>query len=392
MSIFRGISEKIIKNRSVIPPVTQELVLEQLKNVIDPDLHKDIVSLGFIKKLKIESKKQGVSIKFDLQLTTPACPVKDELKKQCVDVLRKIPGVYEVLVELTAKDHEKDPRIKPRSKEREAKSGLSQVKNIIAVASGKGGVGKSTTAVNIARSLAALGAKVGVLDADIYGPSIPTMMKVAKPNSMDGNFVIPPTEQGIKVISVPMFSKPEKAQILRGPMAGNLVKQFLTQVAWGALDYLIIDYPPGTGDIQLTISQTVPLAGAILVTTPQELALSDVRKSVAMFEALKVPVIGIVENMSYFVCDSCDKQHFIFSQGGGKKLANKFGLPLLAEIPIETKFMEFSDSGKDYIEEAKNSKEFGSVYKELAGQIAREVSILQSKSGQNLGSFTLTWK
>ncbi len=268
---------------------------------------------------------------------------------------------------------------------------LSGVRQIIAVASGKGGVGKSTSAVNLAYCLIALGYKVGLLDADIYGPSLAIMTGVGNPEEMQGALVVPPIHQGIKMISVAMFASASSAQILRGPMAGNMIKQFLTNVAWGELDYLLIDYPPGTGDIQLTISQTASLAGAIMITSPQEIALADVRKAIAMFGTLKVPVLGIIETMSYFICDSCDKKHFIFTQGGGAKLAAEFALPLLGQIPLAAEITASSDEGKP-LSLHRTSSPAAQAYRAAAEQCLSELGRLSQQNTAALGSFTLHWK
>lgn len=369
---------KVAENQSVI--LSESAVYDALKNVIDPDLHKDIVALGFVKKVKIQASQVAVEV----QLTSPACPVKEELKKQCEDFIRRIPGVLEVKVDLTFPKNRNNPQSGQK-----INNGLVRVNNIIAVASGKGGVGKSTTAMNLARSLAHSSAKVGVIDADIYGPSIPTLSKVGKPTRMEGSLIVPPEVDGIKLISVSMFSENNKAHILRGPMAANLVKQFLSGVAWGELDYLLIDYPPGTGDIQLTISQIAALTGAVIVTTPQDLALIDVKKAISMFDTMKVPVVGLIENMSYFLCDSCSKKHHIFKTGGGKKLAQSLGLPLLGEIPIEPHIVKASDEGFGFGE---NNLSLQQPYKEVTERFVRELAILNSNLGASLGSFSLTWK
>lgn len=366
------------------PPVTEADVNKALANVQDPDLHKDIVSLGFVRNIDIK----GDVVSLDVNLTTPACPVKEQLKNQCEDELKKIPGVREARVTMTAtttrstpKQAEAQPAVNPA---------LAGVKNIIAVASGKGGVAKSTTAVNLAYALAQAGSKVGLLDADVYGPSIPRMVKFTKPASQEGATVVPPEAEGIKVISVAMFSDGGRATILRGPMAGGVIKQFLTQVEWGELDYLIIDYPPGTGDIQLTISQTATLSGALIVTTPQEVSLIDVRKAVDMFKTLKVPVLGVVETMSYFVCDGCDKKHHIFRQGGGERLARDYGVSLLGQIPIDPAIAVGGDEGRPHVLTAPSATA-AKAYLDVAGALARQVSILNAQNEGVLSSFSLTW-
>lgn len=361
--------------------VTEDQVKQALKVVIDPDLHRDIVSLGFVKDIKIKAKSVFVQV----ELTTPACPVKDLLREQCEKAISDLPGVEKVTVEMTAQTRRSTtiPDL--------VKDALGQVKHIIAVASGKGGVGKSTSSVNLAFALQQKGSKVGILDADIYGPSLMQMTKVSKPEQTQGQMVVPPTFGGVKIISVAMFTEAGQAQMLRGPMVAQIIRQFLTQIAWGELDYLIIDYPPGTGDIQLTLSQIAPITGAVAVTTPQEVALIDVRKAISMFDTLKVPVLGVVETMSYFVCDNCDKKHYIFRQGGGRRVAEEHGLPLLGEIPIDPTVSSLSDDGKPIVISAADSQ-VAKAYDEVAGQVAAQQSIVAAQSEGALTHFKLEWK
>ncbi len=372
MGIFSDMKEKLTGS-GPSRGISEDQVREALKAVVDPDLHKDIVSLGFVTKVEIEGTKVAVTV----NLTTPACPVKEKLKSQCETEIRKIPGVAQVDVTMTA-----TTRGAKTSAQATVHPSLANVKNIIAVASGKGGVGKSTTAVGLAYALTKAGSKVGLLDADVYGPSIPRMVKISKSAIQDGQVIVPPEADGIKVISMGMFQAGDKAAILRGPMAGTVIKQFLTQVDCGALDYLIIDYPPGTGDIQLTISQPAPVTGAVIVTTPQEVALMDVRKAVSMFTTLKVPILGVIETMSYFVCDGCDKKHFIFRQGGGERLAREFGVALLGQIPIDPAIVQGGDDG---------SPQFAG-YVEAAGATAQQLSIINAIDDGALTQFSLVWK
>lgn len=381
MSLIKAVTDKF---RGGIPGgslINEDMVRSALSKVIDPDLHKDIVSLGFVKNIKIAGGKVSVSV----ELTTPACPVKELLKEQCTKAIQELPGVTAVDVNMTAVT-------RGQNQQAVAAGALSGVKNIIAVASGKGGVGKSTSAVNLAYALAAQGSKVGILDADVYGPSVPLMTKVANPTEMTANNeVIPPIVDGIKVISVAMFSSAGKASILRGPMAAQIIKQFMTQIAWGELDYLVIDYPPGTGDIQLTLSQLAPLTGAVIVTTPQEVSLIDVRKAISMFETMKVPVLGVVETMSYFLCDGCDKRHEIFRAGGGKRVADEFGLPILGEIPIESIVAVDADEGNPVVKAHPDSAAAKS-YVAAAGATAAQLSILHAQDQGALAQFSLTWQ
>lgn len=268
--------------------------------------------------------------------------------------------------------------------------GLGRVQNILAVASGKGGVGKSTVAVNLARALAAQGLRVGLFDADIYGPSLPLMTKAGRPEHMEGHLIIPPEDQGVKVLSLGMLSSPDKAQILRGPMAGNMIRQLLIQGAWGELDYLIIDYPPGTGDIQLTLSQVARITAAVIVTTPQEVALADVRKAVAMFDALKVPVLGVVENMSIFVCDGCGKEHAIFAKGGAARLSKTYGFPQLAAIPLDPEVGIRADRGESMIDQS--TSPVAAAFDSAAAKMLAELTALKARSSAGLGSFALKWR
>ncbi len=272
-----------------------------------------------------------------------------------------------------------------------APAGLAGVKNIIAVAAGKGGVGKSTVSVNLAYSLRKTGAKVGIMDADIYGPSIPTMVKIDTDPQTNGNVITPPEAGGIKFVSIAMFSQAGDANILRGPMAGNVAKQFLTQVDWGELDYLIIDYPPGTGDIQLTISQTASITGAIVVTTPQELALLDVRKAVSMFKTMKVPVLGVVETMSFFKTPESDEKHYIFGKGGGERLCKEYGISLLGEIPIVPEIAQSGDSGEPFCLKDPES-DSSNAFMEIAKKTTNMLSILNESNDGAQKSFKLEWK
>lgn len=268
--------------------------------------------------------------------------------------------------------------------------GLKDVHAIVAIASGKGGVGKSTTTTNLAYALANEGAKVGILDADIYGPSIPTMMPTGPAQSPDGKLIIPPEREGIKVISLGLFQQPHQAAILRGPMAGNLIKQFLSQVQWGHLDYLLIDYPPGTGDIQLSLSQSAPISGAILVTTPQNVALADVQRAIHMFHTTGIPLIGVIETMSYFICDSCDKRHTIFSHGGGEMLAREHGVPLLGQIPLEPAVMHCCDEGVNLLTRHPDSPS-AKAYKGASAAARLEIERLVKLSNESVGSLSLDW-
>lgn len=341
--------------------LTAENVLQALRAVRDPDLNRDIVALNFIKDLTIS----GTDVSFSIELTTPACPVKDEMKAQAEQAVRhSIPGVGAVNVTMTAS-------VSQRAHAQTAPV-LPGVKNTIAVASGKGGVGKSTVAVNLALSLAREGASVGLIDCDIYGPSIPLMFNINEKPRLHDQKLVPLEKYGVKVMSIGFLIDSTQAVIWRGPMASGAVKQFMTDVNWGELDYLVFDLPPGTGDIQLTIVQQIPLTGAVIVTTPQEMSLADARRGMAMFQKVNVPILGVVENMSYFVSASGEREN-IFDNGGGKRVADQFSVPFLGEIPIYTKIRAGSDSGRpitDSEPDSEPSKIFRTIAKNLAAQIS----------------------
>ena len=361
-------------------PVTTEQVLDALRHVQDPDLHRDIVSLGFVKNLVIE----GSVVRFDVELTTPACPAKEDLKRQCEHMVTALPGVTEASVVMTAQ-----PARGAAEKRTEL---LRDVRHILAVASGKGGVGKSTATANLAVALANAGAKVGVLDADIYGPSMSLMFGVIKaPEINEHKKLVPVTSRGIKIVSMAMFDEGEKGVIWRGPMVSQMIQNFVHNVVWGELDYLLIDMPPGTGDVQLTLTQSAPLSGAIILTTPQDVSVLDAKKGLKMFQKVNVPVLGIVENMSYFVCDNCDKRHYIFRRGGGKRVAESLGVPFLGEIPLEPEVAEGGDAGTPIVERRPGSPA-SLAYKAVAGAAASSLSILSAAQAGLLGDFDLKWE
>lgn len=343
--------------------LTEENILQVLKQIKDPDLHKDIVTLGFIKNLTI----RGNNIKFELQLTTPACPVRDQFVQDCEKVIRAaIADVGKIDIQLTSNVQSNTHAQKEDI--------LPGVKNTIAVASGKGGVGKSTVAVNLAVALALDGAKVGLLDADVYGPSAPLMFGIQEKPKVSNNKLIPLEKYGVKVMSIGFLVNPMEAVIWRGPMASGAVKQFIADVLWEDLDYLIFDLPPGTGDIQLTLVQTIPLTGAVIVTTPQDVALADAKKGLVMFNKVNVPVLGIIENMSYFLCSHCGQRENIFDNGGGKRTAEELNVPFLGEIPIDTKVRVGGDKGDPIVHGDPESAQ-GKIIQSIARQLAAQVSI-----------------
>ena len=344
--------------------LSENLVLESLKQIIDPDLRKDIVTLGFIHDLVV---KDG-AVSFRIVLTTPACPVKEEMEAQARSVVSSLPGVNAVAIKMDAEV--------PQGRGIKNNVAIPGVRNIIAVSSGKGGVGKSTVAVNLAVSLAKDGARVGIMDADVYGPNVPIMLGTGydQPEIEDGKLV-PIEAHGIKMISMAVLVPPDKPMILRGPMLHGVVRQFLTDVNWGELDYLIVDMPPGTGDVQLSLAQLVPVQGAVLVTTPQEVSLSDVRRAVKMFEQVNVPVLGVIENMSYFIAPDTGNKYEIFGKGGGQKLADEYGLNFLGEVPMGMEVREGGDKGVPVVvafPDSPQSQAFGKVAEEVARHISIE--------------------
>ncbi|MFC2135056.1 iron-sulfur cluster carrier protein ApbC [Bacteroidota bacterium] len=355
--------------------VAAEEVLDALRKVNDPDLKKDLVTLDMVKDIKVKDKNVNVLI----ELTTPACPLKDKIKNDCVEAIKKeIPNVGEINVNLTAKVSAHVNQAKDEL--------MPQVKNTIAVASGKGGVGKSTVAVNLAVALAKEGAKVGLLDADIYGPSIPLMMGINEtPEIIQDTAtskMFPLENYGIKVMSIGFLVDDSQPVIWRGPMASGAVKQFMSDVNWGELDYLIFDLPPGTGDIQLTLVQTIPLTGCIIVTTPQEVSLIDARKGLAMFSRVNVPVFGIVENMSYFIAPDTGKQYDIFGNGGGEKLASDLKVPFLGGIPIDPRIREGGDKGKPVVYDLPDSEQAAKIL-DISRNLAQQVSIQNQNSSNS---------
>lgn len=343
--------------------LSEELVLDSLRQIIDPDLRKDIVKLGFVRDMKIE----GGDVSFRIVLTTPACPVKEEMETQAREIVTALRGVTSVDVTMDAEV--------PKGRGGGNNVSIPGVKNIIAVSSGKGGVGKSTVAVNLAVSLAKDGAKVGLMDADVYGPNVPMMLGAGydQPEVAEGK-LIPLQAHGIKLISMAVLVPADKPMILRGPMLHGVVRQFLTDVNWGDLDYLIVDMPPGTGDVQLSLAQLVPVQGAILVTTPQEVSLSDVRRAVKMFEQVAIPVLGVVENMSYFIAPDTGNRYNIFGEGGGQRLADEYDLNLLGQIPLGMEVREGGDRGIPVAVSAPDSPQAIAFHK-VAEEVARHISI-----------------
>jgi ATP-binding protein involved in chromosome partitioning len=344
-------------------PVQEADVLEALKVVEDPDLHRDIVSLGFIKNLKLD----GSHAAFTIELTTPACPVKDQMRDQARAAVLRVPGITSVEVQMSA-------RVREAVSGEGARIAPPGVKNIIAVGAGKGGVGKTTVAVNLAMALAQRGSTVGIIDGDIYGPNVPIMLGIKTQLTSDGEKILPAEKYGLRVISMGFLTDDDAPVIWRGPMLHSALKQFFQEVRWGNLDYLIIDLPPGTGDVALSLSQTVPVAGAILVTTPQQVSLADTRRAVAMYKKLNIPPLGIIENMSYFSCPNCHHEADIFGHGGAEQIAAEFAMPFLGRIPIYQPIREGSDAGVPLVVSEPESAA-ARAFMKVAEQTAAQVSI-----------------
>jgi ATP-binding protein involved in chromosome partitioning len=344
-----------------VPTTNEALVLEALKKVKDPELHVDIVTLGMIEGLKVEGGVASLTV----NLTTPGCPLKTQIETEVRAALAAVPGVTSVDLKMGAKVR----------RSIDAPAGLiPEVSNTVAIGSGKGGVGKSTVAVNVALSFARAGAAVGLMDADIYGPNLVQMMGVRSSPEIRDRRIVPVVAGGLKLMSMAFFLKGDEPVIWRGPMLHGAIRQFLGDVEWGALDYLFIDMPPGTGDVQLTLSQIIPLTGAVLVTTPQDVALSDVRKAAAMFRKVNVPILGVVENMSYFKCPHCGERSEIFSHGGGARFAEAIGAPCLGEIPLDIGLREGGDAGRPAATHAPESQP-ALVFKEISEKLAAIISI-----------------
>jgi len=345
--------------------LTDKDVLAGLSQVMDPELNIDLVRAGMVKDVRVE----GNDVKLKIELTTPACPMKDKIQKDVEAALRAIPGMGRFDVEWGAR-----VRAAPQASKEVL---IPDVKNVVLVGAGKGGVGKSTVALNLAVSLSRMGARVGLLDADFYGPSVPLMtgLMEARPAATEDQRIQPLLAHGIKVMSIGFLVDPAQALIWRGPMLHGALVQLVRDVAWGELDYLVMDLPPGTGDVALTLSQQLRAAGGVLVTTPQDVALADVIRAKQMFDKVNIPVLGVVENMSQFICPHCGKGTHIFSHGGGRKAAERFGVPFLGEIPLELKVREAGDNGTPVVVSHPDSAEAGAfmgMARNIAGRISAE--------------------
>lgn len=343
--------------------VSEQEVMNILSRVKDPEIGASIVKMGMVKKVEIK----GNDVTVYVDLTTPACPLKDEVESRVKEALAQIKDIGKIEVIVGAKVHS-TRSIMPEDT-------LPSVKNVIAIASGKGGVGKTTIACNLAIALSNFGAKVGILDGDIYGPSVPRIIGVKEPPKTDGKKIFPPIVHNVKVMSVGFFITEDTPLIWRGPIISNVLRQLIMDVEWGELDYLIVDLPPGTGDIPLTLAQTLPLAGVIIVTTPQPTAYMIATKALQMFKKLNANILGIIENMSYFICPNCGAKHDIFGYGGGKSIAEKLGVPFLGEVPLDPIIRIRSDDGIPLTIKNEQS-EAGKAYYEIAKRVAARISIL----------------
>jgi ATP-binding protein involved in chromosome partitioning len=365
-------SSLLMSNNNPTGMVREEAVLQALGSVQDANLSKDIVTLGLIKNVTIS----GGSVAFDLDLTTPAWPGKETIKEAATAAVKAIDGVESVQVNLITEVRKAFSKV--------VEGGMKDVKNAVAIASGKGGVGKSTVATNLAIALARSGAKVGLMDADVYGPSVPMMFgkgERPEPSEKPGWFK-PAERHGVKFVSMGLFTGHDTPVIWRGPMATKLIQQFLGQVEWGELDYLLIDLPPGTGDVQLTLTQSAPLVGAVVVTTPQDVAVGITMRGLRMFEQVHVPILGIVENMSGFACSHCNEMTNIFQKGGGKRAANEIGVPFLGEIPLDAAIASAGDAGCPIVADDKliDTAPSARALLEVAGKVAQQISIVQAET------------
>ena len=314
-------------------PVTEAAVLDALKAVRDPDLNRDIVALKFVKNLRID----GGRVAFTIELTTPACPVKDQMREQARAAVSALPGVTAVDIDMTAQVRSAIADV--------GKAPVEGVKNIIAVGAGKGGVGKTTVAVNLAIALSQSGGRVAMIDGDIYGPNVPIMLGISTQLTTDGQKIIPAQQYGIQLVSMAFLTTDDSPVIWRGPMLHGVIQQFFREVRWSNIDYLVVDMPPGTGDVALSLSQSVPVSGSVVVTTPQTVSVADTRRAVRMYQKLNVPTLGVIENMSHFVCPQCRHESDIFGKGGGETLARDLSVPVLGRIPLYEPIRVGGDAG-----------------------------------------------
>ena len=361
-------------NKNQNTPVTEQQVLAALGQVRDPELGRDIVSLGMIKDLRITPEVAGARVGFTFELTTPACPARNQMEQMARQAVSGVPGVAAVDVQMSARVRGGGPAAHGDGQHERL---LPGVKHTIAVASGKGGVGKSTVATNLAVALAQSGAKVGLLDADVYGPSIPALMGINQKPLFDGKQLIPVEAHGVRLMSLGFLMDDNSPVIWRGPLVASAVRQLLSDVDWGDLDYLLIDLPPGTGDAQLTLAQAIPLSGVVIVSTPQDVALRIATKALEMFQRLHVPILGLVENMSVFVCPNCGHEAHIFAHGGAEEAARRLRVPYLGAIPLHEAIRATGDEGTPLVVAQPGTPEaeaFAAAARGLAGQISIQAS------------------
>ena len=343
--------------------VTEAAVLDALKAVRDPDLNRDIVALKFVKNLRIDDGR----VAFTIELTTPACPVKDQMREQARAVVAQLPGVAAVDIEMTA-------QVRSTISGDMNKAPVEGVKNIIAVGAGKGGVGKTTVAVNLAIALSQYGGRVAMIDGDIYGPNVPIMLGIDTQLTTDGDRILPAEQYGIQLVSMAFMTSDDSPVIWRGPMLHGAIQQFFRQVRWTNIDYLVVDMPPGTGDVALSLSQTVPVSGSVVVTTPQTVSIADTRRAIRMYQKLNVPTLGLVENMSHFVCPTCRHESDIFGKGGGETLATELSVPFLGRVPIYEPIRIGGDTGVPITIGEPNSPA-AQAFRAAAERLAAQLSI-----------------
>jgi ATP-binding protein involved in chromosome partitioning len=346
--------------------VSETAVLTALQSVRDPDLHRDIVTLGFVKNLAIDAGQ----VSFTIELTTPACPVKDQMREQARAAVAALPGVTSVDVAMSA-------QVRAAAADF-SRTGVPGIKNIIAVGAGKGGVGKTTVAVNLAVALAKCGSRVGMIDGDVYGPNVPIMLGLNTQLTTDGQKIVPAEQYGLHVVSIGFLTQDDAPVIWRGPMLHGVIQQFFREVRWPELDYLVVDMPPGTGDVALSLSQTVPVTGAVLVTTPQNVSLADTRRAIRMYQKLNIPTLGLVENMSYFVCPNCQHESDIFGKGGGEGLAKAMNVPFIGRIPMYEPIRRGGDAGMPLVMSEPDSPP-ARAFLSAAEQMAAQISIASYK-------------
>ena len=347
--------------------VSETSVLDALRSVRDPDLHRDIVALKFVKDLRIE----GDRVAFTIELTTPACPVKDQMRDQARAAVMQIPGVANVEVQMTA-------QVRSAVSGDLGKTPVPGIKNIIAVGAGKGGVGKTTVAVNLAIALSKSGSRVAMIDGDIYGPNVPIMLGIQTQLTTDGQKIVPAQQYGLQLVSMAFLTNDDSPVIWRGPMLHGVIQQFFREVRWDAVDYLIVDMPPGTGDVALRLSPSVPVAGSVVVTTPQTVSVADTRRAIRMYQKLNVPTLGLIENMSHFVCPNCRHEADIFGKGGGESLAAELAVPFLGRIPLYEPIRRGGDTGVPIIVGEPTSPA-ADAFRSAAERLAAQISIASYK-------------